>query len=60
MNIPVKELTFGLFARNPVLITKYSGIDPETSLTGGQNGVAMDYFNLPNTQSYGINLNIKF
>ncbi len=47
-------------ARNLFLITNYSGIDPETSLGGASNAFGRDYFNSPNTKSYGINLSVTF
>ena len=54
-------LNVSVYARNPVLWTKYSGIDPETNLTGGGNsGFGLDYFNMPNTKSYGASLRITF
>lgn len=50
-----------LNARNLFLITDYSGIDPETNLTGDSSNVfGFDYFNNPNTKSYGVNLNLTF
>jgi hypothetical protein len=54
-------LNVSVYARNPVLWTKYTGIDPETNLTGGGNsGFGLDYFNMPNTKSYGASLRITF
>jgi hypothetical protein len=47
-----------LFANNPVLWTKYPGVDPETSLAGPANGQGLDYFNNPSTKSYGVRLNL--
>ena len=47
-------------ARNLFLITNYSGIDPETSLGGASNSFGRDYFNNPNTRSYGLNLSVTF
>lgn len=47
-----------IFANNPVLWTKYSGVDPETSLAGPANGQGLDYFNNPGTKSYGVRLNV--
>ncbi len=47
-------------ARNLFLITNYSGIDPETSLGGASNAFGRDYFNNPNTKSYGFNLSVTF
>jgi hypothetical protein len=53
-------LDFSLFARNALLITNYTGIDPETNLTGTSSGSGIDYFNMPNTRSFGANLKVTF
>ena len=45
---------------NVFLLTKYSGIDPDTNLTGDANGRGLDYFNFPNTRSYGLMLKVSF
>jgi hypothetical protein len=42
------------------LQTKYSGVDPETSLVGSGNAQGLDYFNMPGTKSYAFGLNAKF
>lgn len=69
VNVPksiTEKLHFGginvsVFARNPLLWTSYTGIDPETNLTGGGNsGFGLDYFNMPNTKSYGASLKLTF
>ncbi|HTE11251.1 MAG TPA: SusC/RagA family TonB-linked outer membrane protein [Chitinophagaceae bacterium] len=52
------NLSVTVFANNPVLWTKYTGVDPETSLAGPVNGQGLDYFNNPGTKSYGIRLNV--
>lgn len=52
--VRLNKLEFSLHARNLFLITNYSGIDPETNLTGNSNGMGLDYFNLPNARSYGV------
>ena len=50
-----------VFGRNLLLITDYTGIDPETNLTGDASNVqGYDYFNNPNTRSYGVSLNVTF
>ncbi|UXX79879.1 SusC/RagA family TonB-linked outer membrane protein [Reichenbachiella carrageenanivorans] len=54
------SLNVSLYGRNLWLITDYSGIDPETNLYGPSNAQGWDYFNLPNTKSYGFVLNAKF
>jgi outer membrane receptor protein involved in Fe transport len=52
------NLSLTVFANNPVLWTKYKGVDPETSLAGPVNGQGLDYFNNPGTKSYGVRLNV--
>jgi TonB-linked SusC/RagA family outer membrane protein len=51
-----------LFAsgRNLWLSTAYTGVDPETSLTGGTNAQGLDYFNFPNTQTYTFGIKVGF
>jgi hypothetical protein len=46
--------------KNLLLITPYSGIDPETNLQGATNGQGMDYFNNPGTKSYMFGLKVTF
>ena len=46
--------------RNLWLHTKYPDVDPETNLTGDSNGFGLDYFNMPNTRSYSLTLNVTF
>ncbi len=47
-----------VFANNPLLWTKYPGVDPETSFSGPGNAQGEDWFNNPGTKSYGVRLNI--
>lgn len=57
----VKEIRFYLTGMNLLLFTPYTGVDPETSLVGSDsNGQGLDYFNMPNTRSYTLGLNLKF
>ena len=46
--------------RNLLLFTDYSGIDPETNLTGASNGFGLDYFQNPNTRSWFFTLKINY
>jgi hypothetical protein len=48
------------YGRNLYLSTKYPGVDPETNLTGDTNGIGLDYFNNPNTKSYGFDVKLNF
>jgi hypothetical protein len=56
----IKGITIGFVGRNLLLWTKYKGVDPETSLVGGNKAQGLDYFNSPGTKSYGINLKVNF
>ncbi len=57
---PFKKLKVGIFANNLLMITKYSGVDPESSLMGQSAGYGLDYFNLPSTKSYGVMVKVEF
>lgn len=65
-NIPltskyVKGINVYFTGRNLWLSTDYTGVDPETSLTGaGSNVGGFDYFNMPSTKSYIVGLNLNF
>ncbi len=56
----LKSASLGLSARNVFLITDYSGVDPETNLAGASNSFGREWFNSPNTRSYGVNLKVGF
>jgi TonB-linked SusC/RagA family outer membrane protein len=58
--LKITRASVTLTSRNLFLITNYTGIDPETSLGGASNAFGRDYFNNPNTRSYGVNLNVTF
>jgi TonB-linked SusC/RagA family outer membrane protein len=54
-----KSVDLGASGRNLWLKTKYTGVDPETSLTGaGSNLKGMDYFNNPGTKSIMFTLKV--
>lgn len=56
----LSSLDFRATGRNLWLMTDYSGIDPETNLTGTSNGRGMDYFNNPNTRSFIFSLKVNY
>lgn len=57
----IKGLSVGFVGRNVWLKTDYTGVDPETSLTGaGSNIGGWDYFNNPGTKSYTFSLKASF
>lgn len=54
----LSSIDLAVTGRNLYLWTNYSGIDPETNLTGVTNGRGLDYFNNPSTRS--IIFSVKF
>jgi TonB-linked SusC/RagA family outer membrane protein len=56
----IDSASISVFGRNLWLNTDYPGVDPETNLAGDSNGIGLDYFNQPNTKSYGVNLRLNF
>ena len=48
------NFSIGIFASNIILATKYTGVDPETSLVGPSNGQGLDYFNNPGVKVIGF------
>lgn len=54
-----KSLRVSFIATNLFVITKYSGIDPELSVSGG-GGFGIDYGIYPRTRSYAIGVNATF
>lgn len=58
--LKLQGATVGFIGRNLLLFTKYTGVDPETSLTGASNAQGIDYFNNPGTRSYGFNVKLNF
>ena len=56
----IKGLNLGVSGRNLWLKTAYSGIDPETNLSGTSNSLGRDYFNMPNTRGFTFNLQVTF
>jgi TonB-linked SusC/RagA family outer membrane protein len=59
-NARIQNASISLSGRNLWLRTPYEGVDPETNLTGATNAQGLDYFNMPNTKSYSVGLNVKF
>jgi hypothetical protein len=57
--LPGSAVTLSLLGKNLFLLTRYSGVDPETTLYGYQAGSGLDFFNMLATRSYGASLQIK-
>jgi TonB-linked SusC/RagA family outer membrane protein len=66
--IKLTGLDLSVYGRNLILITNYTGIDPETNLYGAapasstdpNPSIGIDAFGTPNTRSYGVSLNVTF
>lgn len=56
----LRSIDFGVKGRNLLLFTDYTGIDPETNLTGSSNGFGLDYFQNPSTRSYFFSIRVNY
>ncbi len=59
---PVKGLKLSFTGRNLLLLTKYSGADPQVMPTaaGGTGAMGIDNYSVPSMRSFNINLNVTF
>lgn len=58
--IKSNKIEFSAFAQNIFIITKYSGINPNTNFINASYGNGIDYFNLPSVKTFGLRLIIGF
>jgi TonB-linked SusC/RagA family outer membrane protein len=56
----ISSINIAVTGRNLWLASDYSGVDPETNLTGPLNGQGLDYFNNPATRSYQVSLRFTY
>ncbi len=52
------DMTISVFGNNVFLKTNYSGVDPETNLRGDSNIMGWDYFTLPSTKGWTLQLKV--
>jgi len=57
-NLNLSSLEVFFTGYNLLLITPYTGVDPETSLLGSTNALGMDYFNMPGRKTYTFGLRV--
>ncbi len=59
---PIKGLRASLTGRNLLLLTKYSGSDPQVmpSATGGVGAMGIDNYSIPSMRSFNFNVNVTF
>jgi len=56
----IKSLSIYATGKNLFLNTPYTGVDPETSLTGATSSQGLDYFNMPGSKGYTFGLKVIF
>ncbi len=56
----LQNLQFNITGYNVYLKTPYTGVDPETNLSGVSNALGMDYFNMPGIKSWTFGVKINF
>ncbi|SDH68851.1 iron complex outermembrane recepter protein [Flavobacterium omnivorum] len=56
----IESLRLSITGNNLLLITSYSGIDPELNVSGGGENFGGDNGIYPRTRSFAIGLNVKF
>lgn len=54
-----KSIRISLIARNLLVITPYSGVDPSSTLFGNSTGQGLDLFNSPSTRSFHVQITFK-
>ncbi|NOS92260.1 MAG: hypothetical protein HOP30_10090 [Cyclobacteriaceae bacterium] len=54
-----KSFRISLIARNLLVITPYSGVDPNSTLFGNSTGQGLDLFNSPSTRSFHAQITFK-
>ena len=60
-NSPFKQFEIGVFGRNLFLhAPNYPHFDPEQNALGISNAQGLEFNSLPNTRTFGVNLNLVF
>ena len=58
--LPFSSASISLVGRNLLLLhSKVDNVDPESTFNSG-NGQGLEWFGVPQTRSFGLNLNVKF
>ncbi len=56
----LQSIDVRLSGRNLITWTDYTGVDPETNLSGNTNWRGLDYFNNPQTRSFVFSLQVNY
>ena len=59
---PIKGLRASLTGRNLLLLTKYTGADPQimSGATSGIGTMGIDNYSIPSTRNFNLNVNVTF
>lgn len=55
---PFRTASVSLYGRNLFFVYKKSPMDPDVSLNGGLTGYGVDFYSLPTTRSFGVNIKL--
>ena len=62
--LPVKKMAqrirFTAYAKNIIIWTAYKGADPDQLMYDQANAQGLDFFNLPSTKTFGLNVSVQF
>jgi TonB-linked SusC/RagA family outer membrane protein len=57
---PFRSASVSVYGRNLFFVYKNSPMDPDVTLNGGVTGYGVDFYSLPTTRSFGVNLKVGF
>ena len=57
---PFKSASLSLYGRNLFFVYRKAPMDPDVTLNGGTSGYGVDFYSLPTTRSFGVNLKVGF
>ena len=58
--LKLNAVDIALYGRNLFFISKKAPFDPEVALNTGLGGQGIDFYSLPTTRTFGLNLNVSF
>ena len=56
----IQTVSFTLYANNIMVWSAYKGADPNQLLNDQANSNGLDFFNIPSSKSFGLNISIQF
>ena len=55
-----QRVRFTAYAKNIIIWTPYQGADPDQLMYDQANAQGLDFFNLPSTKTFGVNVSVQF